>query len=105
MALMQSSTKQYDTLIKDYIAQYGVTQIPTGYCVYEPGWTPTSRKARLLFERHERVRQMYRDLIAHGFDKWEIAKLMQVRESQVRGMVNKIGLIYELKGLGQCRTP
>ena len=91
-------------LIQSYEDHHHVTYIPRGQSLYGPEGVPSSRKSRLLFERHERVRQMYRDLITHGFDKWEIAALMQVRDANIRRMANNIGLINKLKGYGQCRT-
>ncbi len=77
-----------------------VQVIPIGVRKYEIG-IPQTRKGRLLYERHERVRVVYRSLIKHGFTKWEIANMMHVRLSQVRQMANKLGMIWELKGLGE----
>ena len=77
-----------------------VQVIPNGVSYFN-GATPRSRHAQVLFERHEKVRVMYRSLIGHGFDKWEIANMMKVKPSAVRQMVNKLGLIWELKGLGE----
>ena len=96
--------KQDEVLVNNYIEHYGVTKIPTGHTVYGPGEAPITHRASLLIKRHKRTRQMYRDLTAHGFDKWEIAKLMQVSLAQVRVAVNAIGMIQELKGYGQCHT-
>ncbi len=65
------------------------------------GIASRSRHAQILFERHEKVRVIYRFLIKHGFNKWEIADMMHVTLPQVRQMANKLGLIWELKGLGE----
>ena len=86
-----------EALVKDFEDKYGVTRVPLGQSTYG---SCTGRKSRLLFERHERTRQMYRDLVTYGFDKWEIAKLMQVSTAQVRKSVNAIGMINKLKGHG-----
>ncbi len=68
---------------------------------YENGVAPRTWHAQVLWKRHERVRVMYRSLIKHGFNKWEIADMMHVKPSAVRQMANKIGLIWELEGLGE----
>ncbi len=65
------------------------------------GITSRTRHGRILFERHEKVRVIYRSLIGHGFTKWEIADMMRVTLPAVRQMANKLGLIWELKGLGR----
>ena len=78
----------------------GVKIIPEGVRKYADD-VARSRRSQVLFERHEKVRVMYRSLIGHGFNKWEIASMMKVNASQVRAMVNKLGLIWELKGLGE----
>ena len=77
-----------------------VKTIPNGVLRYEVCVPPRSLHAQILWERHEKVRVMYRSLIKHGFDKWEIADMMQVKPSAVRQMANKLSLIWELKGLG-----
>ena len=78
-----------------------VKSIPNGVRRYEVGVPPRSLHAQILWERHEKVRIMYRSLIRHGFDKWEIADMMHVKVSAVRLMANKLSLIWELKGLGE----
>ena len=76
-----------------------VKTIPNGVSHFN-GAAPRTRHAQILWERHEKVRVMYRSLIKHGFDKWEIADMMHVKPSAVRQMANKLSLIWELKGLG-----
>ncbi len=80
-----------------------VKAIPNGVRYFD-GIAPRSRHGQILFERHEKVRVMYRSLIGHGFTKWEISDMMHVTLPQVRQMANKLGLIWELKGLGEERT-
>lgn len=91
-------TQDEQNLIQNFT---NVKVIPNGMRLYEVGVPPRSHHAQLLWERHEKVRIMYRSLIGHGFDKWEIADMMHVKPSAVRQMVNKLGLIWELKGLGE----
>ena len=79
-----------------------VQVIPNGVSYFN-GDAPRNRHSQVLYERHEKVRVMYRSLIKHGFDKWEIADIMQVKVSAVRLMANKLSLIWELKGLGEER--
>ncbi len=74
--------------------------IPKGVRNFD-GIAPRTRRGRILFERHERVRIMYRSLILHGFTKWEISNMMHVTLPAVRQMANKLGLVWELKGLGE----
>ncbi len=90
-------TKSEQDLIRGF---RNVQVIPEGVTIYKT-LIPRTRKGRLLFERHERVRVMYEDLIGHGFNKWEIADMMHVTLPTVRQMANKLGLIWELKGLGE----
>ena len=90
-------TKDEQNLIRNFTE---VKTIPNGVRLYKVGVPPRSRHAQILWERHEKVRIMYRSLIKHGFDKWEIADMMQVKPSAVRLMANKLSLIWELRGLG-----
>ncbi len=92
-------TKGELDLIRNF---HNVKTIPNGVCHFN-GVAPRSHHAQILFERHERVRVMYRSLIGHGFNKWEIADMMHVTLPAVRQMANKLGLIWELKGLGEER--
>ena len=86
---------------QDLIQNFNNVQtIPNGMRLYKVGVPPRSRHAQVLYNRHEKVRVMYRSLIKHGFDKWEIANMMHVKPSAVRQMANKLSLIWELKGLG-----
>ncbi len=78
-----------------------VQVIPKGVRYYEGGIAPRTWHGQVLFNRHEKVRVMYRSLIKHGFTKWEIANMMKVKASAVRLMANKLGLIWELEGLGE----
>ncbi len=89
---------------QDLIRNFNTVQvIPNGVRNYEDGVFKT-RHAQILYERHEKVRIMYRSLIGHGFDKWEISDMMHVTLPAVRQMANKLGLIWELKGLGEEAT-
>ena len=85
-----------DKLIADYLKTHKVNTIDQGHTRYN-GKIPTSKKSRLLMERHERRQQVYRDLIKRGVKKNEIARILHVSEAQVRKMANMIGLINELR--------
>ncbi len=91
-------TQDEQALIQNF---NNVQVIPEGTRYYEVGAAPRTWHALVLWKRHERVRIMYRSLIGHGFTKWEIADMMQVKVSAVRQMANKLGLIWELEGLGE----
>ena len=90
-------TKDEQDLIRNF---NNVQIIPDGVSHFN-GAAPRTRHAQILFERHEKVRVMYRSLIKHGFDKWEIADMMHVTLPAVRQMANKLSLIWELEGLGE----
>ncbi len=85
----------------DLIRNFTNVQVIPNGVRYFNGVAPRSRHAQILFDRHEKVRLVYRSLIKHGFTKWEIADMMHVSLPAVRQMANKLGLIWELKGLGE----
>ncbi len=86
---------------RDLIRNFTAVQVIPNGVRYFNGIAPRSRHGQILFDRHEKVRVIYRSLIKHGFTKWEIADMMHVTLPAVRQMANKLGLIWELKGLGE----
>ncbi len=93
-------TQDEHDLIRNFT---NVQVIPNGVSCFN-GSAPRSHHSQILFNRHERVRVIYRFLIKHGFTKWEISDMMHVTLPAVRQMANKLGLIWELKGLGEELT-